>query len=82
MSDAGRIDSCPATTVTNLQECNRVTANSIEGAPLYSHSGLFGATATPKDVKAFKFYCTINLIMSLIKEMVSNVVFEAECYIN
>ena len=81
MSDAGPIDSCPATTVTNLQECNRVTANSTEGGPLYSNSGLFRATTTPKDVKAFKFYCTVNLIMSLIEEMVCNVVFYSKYYV-
>ena len=69
--NAVTINPCPEKGVVNLQECRRVIANPTEGNPLYSHSELFGDTATPKDVEAFKFYCTINLMMSLIQQMVS-----------
>ena len=36
--------------------------------PFYSHSIIFGDAATLKDVQAFKYYCTNNLITSLIEE--------------
>ena len=35
--------------------------------PFYSHS-IIGDAVTPKDVQAFKHYCTNNLIASLIGE--------------
>jgi len=51
-----------------LSECASVVANPTEGNPLYSHSELFGATATPKDVEAFKYYCINDLMTTIIHE--------------
>jgi len=69
VSNTVPINSCSSKGVTNLREYHRVIANSSEGGPLYSHSELFGDTATPKDVEEFKYYRTINLMMSLIRQM-------------
>ena len=51
-----------------LPECASVVADPTEGNPLYSHSELFGATTTPKDVEAFEYYCINNLTVSIIRE--------------
>ena len=51
-----------------LSECASVVADPTEGNPLYSHSELFGANATPKDVESFKYYCSNDLIVSIITE--------------
>ena len=51
-----------------LSECGSVVADPTEGNPLYSHSELFGATATPKDAEAFKYYCVNDLMVSVISD--------------
>ena len=51
-----------------LSECDSAVADPTEGNPLYSHSELFGATATPKDVEAFKYYCINDLMVSVISD--------------
>ena len=42
-----------------------------EGNSLYYHSEVFVTTAKPKDVEAFKYYCTNDLIFSIIEDLVS-----------
>ena len=59
------VDNC---NVPALSECASVVADPTEGNPLYSHSELFAATATPKDVEAFKYYCINDLMVSVISE--------------
>jgi len=61
------IDNCNIPSL-ELSECRSVVADPTEGNPLYSHSELFGATATPKDVEAFKYYCINNLMVTVIRE--------------
>ena len=61
------VDNCNAPA---LSECASVVADPTEGNPLYSHSELFGATATPKDVEAFKYYCINGLMVSLIHKAI------------
>ena len=51
-----------------LSECASVAADPTEGNPLYSHSELFGVTATPKDVEAFKYYCINDLMVFVISD--------------
>ena len=53
-----------------LPDCGRVKTdyNATGGNPLYSHSELFGAAATPTDVEAFKYYCINDLIATIIPE--------------
>ena len=52
-------------------ECSQVTSDSTKENSLYSHSEIFGTAATLKDVEAFKYYCTNDLIVSMINmEMV------------
>ena len=51
-----------------LSDCVSDVADPTEGNPLYSHSELFGATATPKDVEGFKYYCINDLMVSIIRE--------------
>ena len=63
----------PASTNCNipsleLPECASVVDDPTEGNPLYSHFELLGATATPIDVEAFKYYCINDLIVSIIRE--------------
>ena len=53
-----------------LSECASVVADPTEGNPLYSHSELFGVTATPKDVEAFKYHCINDLMVSIIHEVI------------
>ena len=53
-----------------LSECASVVADPTEDNPLYSHSELFGAAATPKDVEAFKYYCINDLMVSIISEQI------------
>ena len=58
--------------VTTTDNCFQVSSNLTEGNSLYSHSEVFGSAATLKDVEAFKYFCTINLVLSTInEEMVS-----------
>ena len=58
--------------IPNLFECSSVVTNPTPGNSLYSQSEIFGATATPKDVEALKYYCLNDLIRTIItKEMVS-----------
>ena len=55
-----------------LSECVSVVSDPTEGNPLYSHSELFGATATPKDVEGFKYYCINDLMVSIIRKVTIN----------
>ena len=58
--------------VTVNKYCFQESSDPIEGNLLYSHSKVFGTTATLNDVEAFKYYCTNRLIVSTINtEMVS-----------
>ena len=59
------VDNC---NVPALSECASIVADPTEGNPLYSHSELFAATAKPKDVEAFKYYCINDLMVSVISE--------------
>ena len=54
------------------RECSfEVSSYPTAGNSLYSHSEIFGKTATPTDVEAFKYFCTVNLTLSTIQnEMV------------
>lgn len=58
---------------TNIGGCTQV--HPTEGNSLYYHSEVFAATARPKDVEAFKYYCTNDLIFSTIEDLVSLRVF-------
>ena len=40
-----------------------------KGNSLYSHSEIFGAAIKPKDIDAFKYYCTNNLISFSLKDL-------------
>lgn len=51
--------------------CSQVASDPSEGNLLYSHSEIFGTAATLKDVESFKYYCTNQLILSTINELVS-----------
>ena len=58
--------------VTATDDCFQVTSDPTDGNSLYSHSKIFGSAATLIDVEAFKYFCTINLVLSTInEEMVS-----------
>ena len=49
------------------RDCSfEVSSYPTEGNSLYSHSEIFGNTATPTDVEAFKYFCTVNLTLSTI----------------
>ena len=48
---------------------NCTQAFPTEGNSLYYHSEVFAATAKPKDVEAFKYYCTNDLIFSKLEEI-------------
>ena len=51
------------------QNCTQVLPT--EGISLYYHSEVFATTAEPKDVEAFKYYCTNKLIFSIVEDLVS-----------
>ena len=53
----------------NIGGCTQVLQT--EGNSLYYHSEVFETTARPKDVEAFKYYCTNDLIISTVKDLVS-----------
>ena len=53
----------------NIGGCTQVLPT--EGNSLYYYSEVFETTARPKDVEAFKYYCTNDLIFSTIEDMVS-----------
>ena len=55
------------TAVMDYEKCFQVASHPIEGNQLYSHSEIFGKTATPTDVEAFKYFCTVNLTLSTIQ---------------
>ena len=56
--------------------CSQVSSDPSEGNSLYSHSDIFGTAATLKDVEAFNYYCTNDLILSTInKELVSKILY-------
>ena len=62
------LDNAILVNALELSECGSVIADPTEGNPLYSHSELFGDTATPKDVEAFKYYCINDLMVSIISD--------------
>ena len=69
------LDNTTLVNALKLSECDSVVADPTEGNPLYSHSELFGAAATPKDVEAFKYYCINDLMVSMISdELVSQAI--------
>ena len=47
-------------------QCDENVTN--EEVPPYSHSRIFEDIATPNDLKAFKYYCTNDLINDLIEK--------------
>ena len=55
------------TAVMDYEKCFKVVSHPTEGNLLYSHSEIFGKTATPTDVEAFKYFCTVNLTLSTIQ---------------
>ena len=58
--------------IISNSNCSQVPSDPSEGNSLYSHSEIFGTAAMLKDVEAFKYYCTNQLILSTInKELVS-----------
>ena len=54
---------------SSFTQCARIRGNATDRqVPFYSHSVKFGDAVTPKDVQAFKYYCTNNMIKLLIEE--------------
>ena len=54
---------------SSFTQCARIHGNATDReVPFYSHSVKFGDAVTPKDVQAFKYYCTNNMIKLLIGE--------------
>ena len=54
-------------------ECFQVVSYPTEGNPLYSHSEIFGNTATLTDIETFKYFCTVNLMLSTIQNEVVSI---------
>ena len=62
--------------INGIAYCDGFIAKPTEGNLLYSHTQIFGNAATHRDVEAFKYYCTNDLISSIInQEMVSIMLF-------